>query len=51
MFPGYEQYKRETPMLIPTRESIARCIKTLRGVTRPVLARQDTIRSERREQR
>ncbi len=29
MFPGYEQYKRETPMLIPTRESIVRCVKTL----------------------
>jgi len=30
MFPGYEQYKRETPMLIPTRESIVKCVKTLR---------------------
>ena len=30
MFPGYEQYKRETPMLIPTRGSTVRCIKTLR---------------------
>ena len=30
MFPGYEQYKRETPMLIPTRESAVRCMKTLR---------------------
>jgi protein-S-isoprenylcysteine O-methyltransferase Ste14 len=30
MFPGYEQYKRETPMLIPTRESIIRCVRTLR---------------------
>jgi len=30
MFPGYEQYKRETPMLIPTRGSIVRCVKTLR---------------------
>jgi protein-S-isoprenylcysteine O-methyltransferase Ste14 len=29
MFPGYEQYKRETPMLIPTRKSIIKCIKTL----------------------
>lgn len=29
MFPGYEQYKQETPMLIPTRESIAKCVKTL----------------------
>jgi protein-S-isoprenylcysteine O-methyltransferase Ste14 len=28
MFPGYEQYKRETPMLIPTVESIAKCIRT-----------------------
>ncbi len=32
MFPGYEQYKRETPMLIPNKESIARCVKTLSGV-------------------
>ncbi len=30
MFPGYEQYERETPMLIPTRASIVRCVKTLR---------------------
>jgi protein-S-isoprenylcysteine O-methyltransferase Ste14 len=51
MFPGYEQYNKETPMLIPTRESIVRCIKTLRGVTRPVLAHQDTVRSERRKEK
>ena len=30
IFPGYEQYKQETPMLIPTRESIVKCVKTLR---------------------
>lgn len=30
MFPGYEQYKRETPMLVPSRESIVRCFKTLK---------------------
>jgi protein-S-isoprenylcysteine O-methyltransferase Ste14 len=29
MFPGYEQYKRETPMLIPNRRSVIRCIKTM----------------------
>lgn len=29
MFPGYEQYQQETPMLIPTRESMARCLRTL----------------------
>jgi protein-S-isoprenylcysteine O-methyltransferase Ste14 len=29
MFPGYEQYKQETPMLIPTRKSIIRCAKTM----------------------
>lgn len=23
MFPGYEEYKKETPMLIPTRKSLA----------------------------
>lgn len=28
MFPGYQQYKRETPMLVPTAESIAKCIRT-----------------------
>ena len=28
MFPGYEQYQRETPMLIPNGESIAQCIRT-----------------------
>jgi protein-S-isoprenylcysteine O-methyltransferase Ste14 len=30
MFPGYEQYRKETPWLIPTRESIVRCLRTLR---------------------
>ena len=30
-FPGYEQYRRETPMLIPTRDSIVRCFRTLRN--------------------
>ncbi|MFN8457956.1 MAG: DUF1295 domain-containing protein [Anaerolineae bacterium] len=30
MFPGYEQYQRETPMLIPTRRSIGCCLKTWR---------------------
>ncbi len=29
MFPGYEQYRRETPMLIPNRTSVARCLRTL----------------------
>jgi protein-S-isoprenylcysteine O-methyltransferase Ste14 len=29
-FAGYEQYKRETPMLVPTRDSIVRCVRTLR---------------------
>ena len=29
MFPGYEQYRQETPMLIPTRKSIKRCLDTL----------------------
>jgi protein-S-isoprenylcysteine O-methyltransferase Ste14 len=29
MFPGYSQYQHETPMLIPTRNSIVRCIETL----------------------
>jgi hypothetical protein len=29
LFPGYSQYRHETPMLIPTRESITKCLKTL----------------------
>ena len=31
MFPDYPQYQRETPMLIPTRGSIASFLKTLRA--------------------
>jgi protein-S-isoprenylcysteine O-methyltransferase Ste14 len=31
MFPGYMQYKQQTPMLIPTRKSILACWKTFRG--------------------
>jgi protein-S-isoprenylcysteine O-methyltransferase Ste14 len=31
MFPGYEQYKRETPMLIPTPASIVRCWRSVRN--------------------
>jgi len=31
MFPDYPQYKQQTPMLIPTRRSIAACLKTLRA--------------------
>lgn len=34
MFPGYRQYQRETPMLIPTRNSIIECVKTLRPAQR-----------------
>lgn len=30
MFPEYEQYQQETPMLVPTRKSIIKCVKTLR---------------------
>lgn len=29
MFPGYPEYRRQTPMLIPTGKSIARCLQTL----------------------
>lgn len=29
MFPGYEEYKKETPMLIPTRKSLASFWRTL----------------------
>lgn len=28
MFPGYQQYQKTTPMLIPTSRSIARCFRT-----------------------
>jgi hypothetical protein len=31
MSPGYEQYKREMPMLISTPANIARCWQSLRG--------------------
>ena len=31
MFAGYAQYKQETPMLIPTPASIARCWQSFRG--------------------
>lgn len=30
MFPDYHRYRGQTPMLIPTRESIGACLKTLR---------------------
>jgi protein-S-isoprenylcysteine O-methyltransferase Ste14 len=30
MFPGYDRYRQQTPMLIPNRRSIIRCWKTLR---------------------
>ena len=29
MFPRYKDYKKETPMLVPTRESIRRCLRTI----------------------
>ncbi len=31
MFPDYPQYQRQTPMLIPTRESISACFSTLKA--------------------
>ena len=31
MFGGYEQYRKETAMLIPTRASIVRCWHSLRS--------------------
>jgi protein-S-isoprenylcysteine O-methyltransferase Ste14 len=30
IFPGYQQYKKETPMLIPTPASIVRCWRSVR---------------------
>lgn len=30
MFPGYDDYRKRTPFLIPTRQSIADCLRTLR---------------------
>jgi protein-S-isoprenylcysteine O-methyltransferase Ste14 len=35
MFPGYPDYKKETPFLIPTRHSFLACLKTLRFPTAP----------------
>ena len=29
MFSGYDQYRKETPMLLPNRKSISACVKTL----------------------
>jgi protein-S-isoprenylcysteine O-methyltransferase Ste14 len=29
MFPGYDRYRKETPMLLPNRRSISTCIRTL----------------------
>jgi protein-S-isoprenylcysteine O-methyltransferase Ste14 len=29
MFPGYEEYQRTTPMLVPTAQSLARCLHSL----------------------
>ena len=29
MFPGYAAYRKETPMLVPTRQSVRRCLRTL----------------------
>lgn len=31
MFPGYGEYAKETPMLIPTRGSVVRCWRTMRN--------------------
>ncbi len=31
IFPGYSQYQRQTPMLLPTRKSIMACVKSLRA--------------------
>ena len=30
LFPGYPEYRQQTPMLIPTKKSIAKSLKTLR---------------------
>ena len=30
LFPGYPDYQKQTPMLMPTRQSIVKCIKTLK---------------------
>lgn len=30
MFPGYAAYQRTTPMLLPTRQSLANCLRSLR---------------------
>ncbi len=37
MFPGYDRYQMETPMLLPNRRSIARCLRTLRGGERSTM--------------
>ncbi len=30
MFPGYQEYKKQTPFLVPTKHSFFACLKTLR---------------------
>ncbi len=35
MFPGYKQYRNETPLLIPTRESLRRFLNTMGGKNKP----------------
>ncbi|MGD2178163.1 MAG: methyltransferase [Anaerolineae bacterium] len=43
MFPGYAQYRAETPMLIPTRRSVVRCWRSIgnRGIAEDRRDRQE----------
>ncbi len=49
MFSGYESYKQETPMLIPNRQSIAKCVASFR--TPLHRARQDDGTAQGRVQK
>jgi len=34
MFPGYDEYQRQTPFLIPNRQSLSACLKTIKARTK-----------------
>jgi hypothetical protein len=42
MFPAYERYKQETPMLIPNRRSIAKCVASFRTLGHSTSHDEDT---------
>lgn len=51
MFPGYERYKQETPMLIPSRRSIVKCIASFRTPVHPASDDEGTAQRRVQERR